>query len=93
MDEGIRNKIQIINDYLIRNETTVESFHKKLDKNGDGNVDQKEFIDGIEGVILSGNITRSDLEAIFKAIDINGDKQLSVNEFGLFLTGDKLKRQ
>lgn len=64
-----------------------------MDTNGDNNVDFSEFVDGVSRVVVSGSITRSDLEAIFKAIDINKDQFLSVNEFGLFLTGAKLKRE
>lgn len=64
-----------------------------MDTNGDNQVDYSEFVDGVSRVVVSGSITRSDLEAIFKAIDINKDHFLSVNEFGLFLTGAKLKRE
>ena len=93
MDEGIRKKIAQISDYLIRNGITIEQFHKNLDINNDGKVDLQEFADGVCNVIRSGTITRLDSEAIFKAIDSNNDKFLSVNEFGLYLKGASLKRE
>lgn len=52
-----------------------------------------EFIDGVKSIVLSERITRDNLTAIFKAIDINNDGHLSVNEFSLFLEGAKLKRE
>jgi Ca2+-binding EF-hand superfamily protein len=55
--------------------------------NKDGNVDFSEFVDGVSRVVVSGSISRQDLENIFNAIDINKDRFLSVNEFGLFLKG------
>jgi Ca2+-binding EF-hand superfamily protein len=50
-------------------------------------------VDGVSSVVLSERVSRVDLERIFKVIDINNDNSLSVNEFSLFLTGAKLKRE
>jgi Ca2+-binding EF-hand superfamily protein len=67
--------------------------HKTLDINNDGQVDKIEFVDGITNLTRPAVLTRQDLATIFDAIDINGDQFLSVNEFGLFLQGAKLKRE
>ena len=64
-----------------------------LDSNKDGKVDMAEFVDGVKSIVLSERITRENLTAIFKAIDINNDGHLSVNEFSLFLEGARLKRE
>jgi hypothetical protein len=85
MDESIRTKIAIISDYLVRNGITIEQFHSVLDTNGDNKIDRQEFVSGVMKVVISGSITSADLEDIFKAIDINNDQLLSVNEFALFV--------
>ena len=64
-----------------------------LDSNKDGKVDMAEFVDGVKSIVLSESITRENLTAMFKAIDINNDGHLSVNEFSLFLEGARLKRE
>lgn len=77
----------------MRNEITIDQFHRSLDVNNDGNVDLNEFINGVSLVIVNGSLEKDDLITIFSEIDINKDRYLSINEFGLFITGAKLKRQ
>jgi len=89
----IKSKLQQISDYMIRNNITLESMHKQLDVNGDGSVDKLEFVTGLSTIMTSSLLTKQDLGTIFDMIDINGDNYLSVNEFGYFLQGVKLKKE
>jgi Ca2+-binding EF-hand superfamily protein len=63
---------------------SLDQFHAELDKNKDGNIDFSEFVDGLTSKAI-GTLNREDLETIFKVIDINEDKTLSVNEISLFI--------
>jgi Ca2+-binding EF-hand superfamily protein len=89
----IKSKLQQISDYMIRNNITLDSMHKQLDVNNDGSIDKLEFVTGLSNIMTTSLLTRQDLGTIFDVIDINGDNYLSVNEFGYFLQGVKLKKE
>jgi len=89
---AVKSKIQIISDYMARNNITINTLHTTLDINQDGSVDKLEFVDGMTKIITATSLTRQDLGTIFDAIDVNGDNYLSVNEFGLYLEGAKLQK-
>ena len=65
--------------------------HDMLDRNKDGSVDTKEFVEGLAGLNIPGLMSR-DYVMIFEAIDIDNNKYLSLNEFALYLDGATKKR-
>lgn len=82
----------MISDYLQRNDITLQQFFERLDSDGDGKVNYSEFVDGVATIVVSGSLTKENLQQIFEAIDVNKDKFLTVNELSLFLQGAQLKR-
>ena len=82
----------MISDYLQRNDITLQQFFERLDADGDGKVNYSEFVDGVATIVVSGSLTKENLQQIFEAIDVNKDKFLTVNELSLFLQGAQLKR-
>ena len=82
----------MISDYLQRNDITLQQFFERLDADGDGKVNYFEFVDGVATIVVSGSLTKENLQQIFEAIDVNKDKFLTVNELSLFLQGAQLKR-
>ena len=93
MTPVVRSKIQQISDYMQNKSITLQELHKSLDTNNDGAVDKNEFVEGITRIIMLPSLTRQDLGTIFDAIDLNNDKSLSLNEFGYYLQGAKLKKE
>ena len=63
-----------------------------LDGNKDGMVDTKEFVDGLNRLNIPGLMAK-DYVLIFEAIDIDGNKYLSLNEFALYVEGASKKRE
>lgn len=74
------------------NNYTTATMHDMLDRNRDGMVDTKEFVDGLAGLGIPGLASR-DFVLIFEAIDVDNSKYLSLNEFALFLEGASKKRE
>jgi len=74
------------------NNFTTPQLYEHLDRNKDGSVDKKEFIDGVGTLQIPGLMTR-DLLLIFEAIDTDNNQYLSLNEFALYLEGAKKKRE
>ena len=66
--------------------------HDMLDRNKDGSVDTKEFVDGLYSLKIPG-LMQKDFVMIFEAIDIDNNKYLSLNEFALYLEGAGKKRE
>lgn len=73
------------------NNYTTAKMHDMLDKNKDGSVDPKEFVDGLGRLNIPGILPR-DLMQIFEAIDLDNNKYLSLNEFAMFVEGVSKKR-
>ena len=84
-------KIDKISTWMKENNYTTNSMHDMLDRNNDGQVDTKEFVDGLIGLGIPGLMSR-DYVLIFEAIDIDNNKYLSLNEFALYLEGATKKR-
>ena len=70
------------------NNYTTAQMHDQLDTNKDDQVDAQEFVSGLGNLYIDGLSTR-DLVRIFDAIDVDGNRYLSVNEFSLYLDGAK----
>jgi len=66
--------------------------YETLDRNKDGSVDKKEFLDGIGALNIPGIMSR-DLLMIFEAIDTDQNQYLSLNEFSLYVEGATKKRE
>jgi Ca2+-binding EF-hand superfamily protein len=62
--------------------------HSKLDLNRDGQVNKNEFISRINQFKIR-DISLQEFGKIFDCLDHNGDGQLSVSEFAMFLTGSR----
>lgn len=82
-----------LSDFLIKNNITIDQFHKQLDTDKDGHLQRDEFVSGIKSTIKeAGLFTDADLQAMFEAMDINQDGQISANEFALYIQGGKIVR-
>ena len=58
---------------------SVIALFQKFDKDGDGKISKKEFVDGYSSVCKG--ISVSELEQIFMAIDTNNSDRIDFNEF------------
>ena len=91
-DQAMKVKIDKVSRWMQENNYTTASMHDMLDRNKDGMVDTKEFVDGMASLNIPGLMTR-DYVLIFEAIDIDNNKYLSLNEFALYLEGASKKRE
>lgn len=66
--------------------------YKELDTNGDGEVDQNEFVDGFMRMNVY-SLKRADFIEIFKELDRKNEGALKLNEFGMFIEGAQLTKQ
>ena len=76
---------------MVRNEYDVKKMVAALDTNKDGFVSKEEFCMEMADLKIPG-IEVDEFSEIYDAIDVNGDNQLSVNEFGLYVKGAKAPR-
>lgn len=67
--------------------------HEYLDENGDGQVDKKEFVSRLGGLIGKKSLTAADLGAVFITLDRNGDGSISLNEFKSFIKTAEKSRE
>ena len=88
----MKMKIDKISRWMQENNYTTATMHDMLDRNKDGMVDTKEFVDGLASLAIPGLMSR-DYVMIFEAIDIDNNKYLSLNEFALYLEGASKKRE
>jgi Ca2+-binding EF-hand superfamily protein len=92
MNPAVQEKLAHISSYMQRNNISLESMHKQLDSNKDGYVTKTEFRHGAS-VLAFPNLREEDYDVMFEAMDVNGDGQLSVLEFGLYIKGAKVARE
>ena len=85
-DKKVQNYLQKISDFLKREGMSVSDLHSKLDIDGDGGVDNREFLSRMSGFNIPGLIP-ADINLIFNSLDINDDNSLSVSELSMFLEG------
>ena len=65
---------------------TTQAMFDMLDKNKDGLVDTKEFVDGMALLQITG-LVHNDFVTLFEALDTDNNKYLSLNEFALYIEG------
>ena len=70
LDPATKNKLDRISAYLKEREYTTEHLHKILDTNNDGEVDPKEFVDGMNALRIP-NMSTADYKKIFEIIDMD----------------------
>ena len=85
-DTKVQAHLQRISDYLKKTNMTVSDLHSKLDADGDGKVDKREFVTRMRDIGVPG-LLPADLGLVFDSLDINDDGGLSPSEFSLFLEG------
>ena len=90
-DASLKQKLDRISRWMVDNNYTTAKMHEMLDRNQDGSVDSKEFIDGLTVLQIPG-LQQRDYMMLFEAIDIDNNKYLSLNEFALFLQGASKQR-
>ena len=89
LEEQIKAIIKKVNSALPLVEkpkkiTSIDTLYGLLDKNGDGYINEKEFVDGMVA-ILSVKITEEELKLLFAFLDINHNLTISINEIGLYI--------
>ena len=62
-----------------------------LDTNKDGEVDPKEFVDGMTALRIP-NMTTTDYKKLFEIIDMDNSRYLSLNEFAFYIEGAQKNR-
>ena len=82
-DQAMKVKIDKVSRWMQENNYTTASMHDMLDRNKDGMVDTKEFVDGMASLSIPGLMTR-DYVLIFEAIDIDDDGVLTPEEIKEF---------
>ena len=85
-DAKVQAHLQKISDFLKKNSMSTSELHSKLDADGDGKVDKREFVTRMRDIGVPG-LVPADLGLIFDSLDINDDGGLSPHEFSLFLEG------
>jgi len=79
LSPDLRNMMGKIGRMLIGGNSRVDVF-KRIDTNGDGYVDQKEFYAALDSLKLDG-VTQGQKQQIWAAVDVNGDGHLNYFEF------------
>lgn len=87
----IQRNLELLSDHLQKQNISIEEFHKRLDTDGDGVVDENEWLEGVGRIVdfRQANLNRESLKQIFKKIDVNGDGCLTVNELAYYIEGAK----
>ena len=91
-DQAVKMKIDMISDHIKQQGYTSEKFYSFLDKDGAGEISLVQFIDGMAKENIEG-LSSKDFVQIFEAIDVDGNGELSINEFALYIVGAELKRE
>jgi Ca2+-binding EF-hand superfamily protein len=71
---------------------SIQELHKKLDTDGDGEVDKREFTENM-GHLNIPTIKGPDLGFLFDSLDINDRARLNLVEFSLFIKGAELSKK
>ena len=90
-DPRIQTRLDRISAWMQQNNYTTKHMHETLDADGNGEVDAREFIDGL-ALLNIPQMQKKDFKMVFEAIDLNNNTYLSLNEFSLHLEGAKLTR-
>lgn len=85
-DSKIRGYITKISDFLKREGMSIKELHTRMDADGDGEVDKREFVTAI-GLFGIGGLLPSDMGLLFDSLDINDRARLNLVEFSLFIKG------
>ena len=67
--------------YLMEDKDKLEELFESLDKNGDGQLQKNELIDGFTDMYGDKEIARVEVEKIFKNIDIDNNQAIDFSEF------------
>lgn len=91
-DPKIKGYITKISDFLKKETMSIKELHTRLDADGDGEVDKKEFVNAMRAFSISG-LNPADLGSLFDSLDINDRAKLNLVEFSLFIKGAELSKQ
>lgn len=89
----VKANIDRISDFMKREGMTVAALHKILDENGDGKLEKHEFVPTMMKRNAIPGITAADLGLVFDALDVNGDGEITFDEFALYLEGSKKQKE
>lgn len=90
-DAKVQAYLQRISDYLKKESLSSADLHHRLDADGDGRVDKREFVTRMRELAVPGLLPQ-DLGLVFDSLDVNDDGALSLSEFALYLEGAQLNR-
>ena len=81
---AVAKSIQAISDHLEKSKMTVKELFVVLDKDKNGSVIKQEWMELMQMLQIPG-VNLGDLGKIFDRLDVNGDGELSLNEFSLYI--------
>lgn len=82
---------QRVLESIYRAKSDLLSIFRKIDSNGNGKIDKKEFKIGLK-FLLDANLTDSEIDNLYQMIDVNNDGSIDIQEFNnAFQVIDTLK--